>query len=117
MHRRQVWLFVLVVLLPSAILVALGVRMLSQERELTGKRVADDQKRLAEDARRDILRRVAELPQDSSWESHALDESHVLAFRGKRTPWETNRDQQLGWRLLREPTFLESINEDDFVGA
>jgi signal transduction histidine kinase len=117
MHRRQVWLFVLVVLLPSAILVALGIRMLSQERELTGKRVADDQKRLAEDARRDILRRIAELPHDASWEPHALDESRILAFRGKRTPWEANRDQQIGWRLLREPSFLESINEDDFVGA
>jgi signal transduction histidine kinase len=116
MHRRQVWLFVLVVLLPSAILVALGVRMLSQERELTGKRVADDQKRLAEDARRDMLRTIAELPPDN-WETYALDESRVLAFRGKRAPWDANRDKQIAWQLLREPNFLESINEDDFVGA
>jgi len=34
----------------------LVARMLSQERELTGKRVSDDQKRFAEDARRDMLR-------------------------------------------------------------
>ena len=116
MHRRQVWLFVLVVLLPSAILVALGARMLSQERELTGKRVSDDQKRLAEDARRDMLRMIAELPHDG-WESHALDESKVMAFAGKRAPWDVSRDRQLAWSLLREPSFLESMNVDDFVGA
>src|SRR5450432_3730325 len=116
MHRRQVWLFVLVVLLPSAILVALGARMLSQERELTGKRVSDDQKRFATDARRDMLRTIAELPHEG-WESHALDESRVLSFIGKRAPWEGNRDRQLAWSLLREPNFVESIKVDDFVGA
>ena len=116
MHRRQVWLFVVVVLLPSAILVALGARMLSQERELTGKRVSDDQKRLAEDARRDMLRIVTEMPRDN-WEPHALDESRVLSFSGKRAPWDGNRDRQVAWSLLREPSYLESINVDDFVGA
>ena len=116
MHRRQVWLFVLVVLLPSAILVALGARMLSQERELTGKRVSDDQQRLAEDARRDMLRRIAELPHEG-WEPHALDEGSVLAFAGKRAPWEVSRDRQAAWQLLREPSFVESVNVDDFVGA
>lgn len=116
MHRRQVWLFVLVVLLPSAILVALGARMLSQERELTGKRVSDDQKRLAEDARGQMLRHIAELPHDG-WEPHALDESKVLAFIGKRAPWDGNRDRQMAWSLLREASYLESINVDDFIGA
>ena len=116
MHRRQIWLFVLVVLLPSAILVALGARMLSQERELTGKRVSDDQKRFAEDARHSMLRTLAELPRDN-WESHALDESRILAFAGKRAPWDFNRDRQLAWSLLREPSYLESIAVDDFVGA
>jgi hypothetical protein len=116
MHRRQVWLFVLVVLLPSAILMALGARMLAQERELTGKRVADDQKRLAEDARRDLLKRVSELPADG-WEAHALDESYLLAFRGKKPPWETSRDRQIARQLLHEASFVESINTDDFVGA
>lgn len=117
MHRRQVWLFVLVVLLPSAILVALGARMLSQERELTGKRVADDQRRLAQDARRDMLRRIGEISPDASWEPHAIDESALLAFRGKVPPWDANHDKQIAWQQLHEPNFYESISTDDYVGA
>lgn len=116
MHRRQVWLFVLVVLLPSAILVALGVRMLSQERELTGKRVADDQKRFAEDSRRDMLRRIGEQSPDG-WQLRALDESRILAFRGKRPPWEANRDAQIAWQLVREPAFSDPLAKNDFDAA
>ena len=90
--------------------------MLSQERELTGKRVSDDQKRYAEDARRNMLRTIAELPRQG-WEAHALDESRALAFVGKRAQWEVSRDRQLSWSLLREPNYVESITVDDYIGA
>ena len=116
MHRRQVWLFVLVVLLPCAILVALGVRMLAQERELTGKRVAADQQRVAEDAQREMLRRIGELPAQN-WQEQALNEARILAFRGKLAPWDSNRDTQLAGQLLRRSALVEALDAGDFPGA
>ena len=40
-HRRQILLFVAAILLPCAVLIALGLRMISQERELAESRLAD----------------------------------------------------------------------------
>ena len=57
-HRRQVFLFLVAVLLPSVVLVALGLRMISQEQELAEQRVADDRRRAVTDIR-DVL--LAEL--------------------------------------------------------
>ena len=44
-HRRQIFLFLVAVLFPSIVLVALGLHMIGQERELAEQRVADDRRR------------------------------------------------------------------------
>jgi tetratricopeptide (TPR) repeat protein len=46
-HRKQVMLFLVAVLLPVIVLVVLTLRIVSQERELALKRVADDHRRVA----------------------------------------------------------------------
>ena len=46
-HRRQVPLFLLAIILPCAVLVALGLRMIGQERELAEKRLEDERGRLS----------------------------------------------------------------------
>lgn len=43
-HRRQVLLFLVAIILPCAVLVALGLRMVGQERELREKRLADERR-------------------------------------------------------------------------
>ena len=48
-HRKQVLLFLTAVLLPVIVLVALTLRMVRQERELTLKRFADEHRRVASD--------------------------------------------------------------------
>ena len=48
-HRRQVFLFLVAVLLPSVVLVVLGLRMIGQEQELAEQRVADDRRRAVTD--------------------------------------------------------------------
>ena len=57
-YRRQVFLFLVAVLLPSVVLVVLGLRMIGQEQELAEQRVADDRRRAVTDIR-DVL--LAEL--------------------------------------------------------
>ena len=57
-HRRQVLLFLVALILPSAALVGLGLRMLAQERELAQSRLADEQRRAVALIRQDILGRL-----------------------------------------------------------
>ena len=44
-HRRQILLFLVAVIVPSVVLVALSLRMIGQERELTEKRLLDEHHR------------------------------------------------------------------------
>lgn len=57
-HGRQVLLFLVALILPSAALVGLGLRMLAQERELAQSRLADEQRRAVTLIRQDILGRL-----------------------------------------------------------
>lgn len=115
-HRRQYILFALVVLLPCAILVVLGWRLLSQERDLAGERISNDQRQFAHQARDQILAQIEELPEDGWW-STALKDSQPLAFRGARLPWDQNRDVWTAKRLLEEPEFREKVETGRFEEA
>lgn len=57
-HRKQVALFLVAVLLPVIVLVALTLRMVNQERELALKRVADERRRVAAEIGRDLTSRL-----------------------------------------------------------
>ncbi len=50
-HSRRILLFVVAVVLPCLLLVALSLRMIGQEQELAEKRAAEDRQRLAGDIR------------------------------------------------------------------
>ena len=115
-HRRQFLLFALVVLLPCAILVVLGWRMLSQERNLAGERIARDQRQFASQARDMILEKMSKLPNDGWW-SNALDDSQPLAFRGARAPWDRDNTALAMRRLLAEPDFRHLLETGRFEDA
>jgi signal transduction histidine kinase len=57
-HRKQVLLFLTAVLLPVIVLVALTLRMVRQERELTLKRFADEHRRVASDIGQTLASRL-----------------------------------------------------------
>ena len=65
-HRKQVLLFLVAVLLPVIVLVALTLRMVKQERELTLKRIADDHRRVAAEIGRDLTSRLDELAREEA---------------------------------------------------
>jgi predicted transcriptional regulator len=54
-HRPQVLLFLAAVIVPSLVLVVLSLRMISQERELTEKRLLDEQHRRISEIRHELL--------------------------------------------------------------
>ena len=116
-HRRQYLLFALVVLLPCAILVVLGWRMLTQERDLAGERITNDQRQFAKQARDTILEKIASLPKDAPWWTNALDDAQPLAFRGNGAPWDRTGAAAAARRLLYEPDFRERLESGRFEEA
>jgi len=57
-HRKQVLLFLAAVLLPVIVLVALTLRIVKQEKELTQKRIVDEHRRVAAEIGRDLTSRL-----------------------------------------------------------
>src|SRR5687768_8667670 len=57
-RRRQLLLFLIPLILPSLAVVAFGLKMLDQERELSGKRAADTRRQIVADVARDTLARI-----------------------------------------------------------
>ena len=57
-HRKQVLLFLIAVVLPSAVLVMLAWRMIDQQRELDEKRQAEERTSVANSIRQKLLARL-----------------------------------------------------------
>ncbi len=60
-HRKQIFLFLLAVILPSLVLVAFTLRMINQEKELAQKRMTEDRRRLARDFGERLLLRLEKI--------------------------------------------------------
>jgi signal transduction histidine kinase len=71
-HRRRVILFLVAIIVPSVVLVVLGLRMIAQESELAGKRLAEERQRTAAEFRQELLARL---------ERVRLQEASLIAAR------------------------------------
>lgn len=128
-HRRQILLFLIAILLPAAVLIALGARTIGQERELAAKRITDRRRDALEQVRRELLARleaiklqeINRLIQSSGPENAAV----ILVARldGDRLilPWEAgteaneSRSSEFA-RHRQEGETLEFVKKDN-VGA
>jgi hypothetical protein len=82
-HRRQVLLFLLAVVFPSAVLGALGLRIIGQERELAEKRLTDDRRPLVAELRRSLLGKLEAIQLDEVRRLEAGEASPAAASRGR----------------------------------
>lgn len=57
-HRRQILLFLVAIILPCVVLVALGLRMVAQEQELAERRLADQRRGIAGQVRQELAVRL-----------------------------------------------------------
>jgi signal transduction histidine kinase len=78
-RRKQIALFLVAVLLPVIVLVALTLRMVRQERELTMKRIADDDRRVAAEIGRDLASRLDKIVREET--SALMGQPQKLARR------------------------------------
>ena len=60
-HRKQILLFLLAVILPSLVLVVFTLRMMSQEQELSQKRIEDERRRTAREIGQHLLVRLEKI--------------------------------------------------------
>lgn len=126
-HRRQVLLFVVAVLLPCSVLVALGVRIVAQERELSENRLAEAQQNVVHQAHSDLLARleriklqvVAPFPVDDPPSQNAVREGVRVVFVARLhdnylvPPWDDRDRSELTRRRLEEAEYAAAIGEGE----
>jgi len=126
-HRRQVPLFLLAIILPCALLVALGLRMIGQERELAEKRLDDERGRLSGQLRQELSSRLERI---------ALQEAAALITQPDRAllskyenptlvlvarvtdgaivlPWEADSRPQRSRQLMGEADFARRVSQGE----
>lgn len=126
-HRRQIVLFLVAILLPCVVLIALALRMIRQERELAEKRLAEQQHLLTSESRQELL---------ASLEKIKLQEVSALAKQTGGTPpvaytnpavalvawvednrlvlpWEKQRASEEFKRLLGEAEFVKKLAQGE----
>jgi signal transduction histidine kinase len=122
-NRWQLVLFVAAVLVPSAVLVAVGQRTIQQNRELAGKRRLDERHALRERVARELLAHA-----DGLRGSDAPEVAMVATVEGGRLvpPWETDARAIRFRELAAEPGFAAAVargeraqfaQKDPFAGA
>ena len=125
-HRRQILLFLIAVLFPCLVLIGLGLRITEQERELAGKRAADERRRRVEETRELLsakLQRIAILEVDAwlrreSGETKAPRSTAEVALVGRvrqdrlELPWERALSQATS-RWVVAPRIELTIREGE----
>jgi len=131
-HRRQILLFVAAILLPCAVLIALGLRMIAQERELAQSRLADERVLVAGLIRQELSARLngivqqqgAEISarperlQESEYDHPAVELVARVADGQLVLPWETDDRPTLSRTLLQQGEFAGRIRRaehEEFV--
>ena len=125
-HRRQILLFLLAVIVPSMVLVAISLRMIGQERELAEKRLADEQRRRVSDINQQLLTRLERIKlkqvsalAQSKQAVAAISENAEVALVGWQEknqlvlPWDESHSAEEFQRLLSEPDFARRIHQGE----
>ncbi len=127
-HRRQIALFVAAVVLPSAVLVALGFRMMAQERQLAASRVEDDRRLVAAEIRQSLLAELERVERDAlaslSETGSPLARDHSDATLALAAPvldgrivlpWERDLNVAAARSALADPAFASPIRRAEML--
>jgi len=126
-HRRQVPLFLLAIILPCAVLVALGLRMIGQERELAEKRLDDERGRLSGQLRQELSSRLERIALQeaaalitqpdrallSKYENPALVLVARVTDGAIVLPWEADSRPQRSRQLMGEADFARRVSRGE----
>jgi nitrogen-specific signal transduction histidine kinase len=119
-RRSQLVLFVAAVLAPCAVLIALGIRIIGQDRELQVKRRADESRMIAAQGRDALLASLEAIRRGEATTALAPGQPYRYpetvfvgwAEKGQLVlPWEAERDQAVrrGREVMAQPPFEPAI--------
>jgi signal transduction histidine kinase len=115
-HRKQVLLFLVTVLLPSLVLVALTLRIVTQERELVQKRIADEHRRIAREMGQALLARLEKIKLQeaaaSAAEPRHISQRRYLNAEVALVAKVVDNHLILPWDVARQPGTSSVSNKD-----
>ncbi len=123
--RRQAFLFLIAILVPCLVLLALGLRLMAQERQLEDRRRTEERQLLVVQVRQELLSLLEKLKLQevtSAMASGGRDDlgrgrPAAVAFVGAlvdgrlRLPWEDNPLAEKFREALNEPSFANEIRQ------
>ncbi len=126
-HRRHVLLFLVAVLLPCSVLVALGVRIVAQEQELGEQRLEDERQRVVDGVHDDLLARLERIKlretallagQEPRSETTVPDRIKVVLVAHLRDgrlvpPWDGNDGSEIARRHLDQGDYGAAVREGE----
>jgi len=126
-HRRQVLLFLVAILLPCVVLVALGLRIVSQERELAEKRLADERHSLTAQLRQELTSRLDRIafqeatafladstsPPSRSYRNPAVALVASVSDGRLVLPWDRDPRSARFRQLLAQGTFARLVSQGE----
>lgn len=126
-HRKQFFLFLIAVVLPSLLLVIFALRMIRQERELVQKRMEDERQRMAREIGQILLMRLEkiklqEVDASINWTElpdsleYINPEVVLIAQVGEaklRLPWESNQKGKDFRQILSDSNFAIKIQHGE----
>lgn len=124
--RRQAFLFLVAIVVPCLVLVALGLRLMAQERQLKETRRAEQLQLLVVQVRQELLSRLEKIRQQevaraatSAGNETPPGRQSAVAFVGAwvdgrlRLPWEGSPDALRFRASLNEPGFADEIRQGE----
>jgi len=126
-HRKQILLFLIAVILPSAVLVFFTTRMFRQERELAEKRARDQRLLLAREFGQsllewlerlkleevDVFRNPPAAAEPSQYAHSSVELIGLVDESGLKWPWEFDPFAQESLNLLNSSSFSRQIQEGE----
>jgi len=127
LSRRQVLLFLAAIALPCSVIVVLSLLMMSQQRELVEKRVAEEQRRMVNTVRDELFTRLEKIKLQEITALAAQDAQTVPTKFGDRAivmvgrveghqlllPWDVNGAAAQSRKVLQESTFAAGIQQGE----
>src|SRR5215471_8970289 len=121
-QTRLVLLFLVSLAIPAVVLLALGLRLIAQERELSEKHAADEKRRRGSEVSHQVLARLERLKSRQvtalATQSKVVDDPE-LVFVGYQDqdklilPWDRMRISEESQKLLAAPDFVNIIAQGE----
>jgi len=126
-HRKQILLFLAAVLVPCLALVIFGLQVVRQERELAGKRAAEERLRRGQEIGQHLLVRLERIKLEETQQAAARPEKLAgFAYRNSETiliglvvdgrlllPWEFSTSVQESRSALEQSAFRRKIQDGE----